>query len=52
MSLHPKVVPLLSCVMELLEAIYSAPTRKLVPFKPTESLNLSYYFPGFTTQYK
>ena len=52
MSLHPKVVPLLSWVMERLEALYSAPTRKLVPFKPTESLNFSYHFPGFTTQYK
>ena len=51
-SLHPKVFPLLSWVMERLEALYSAPSRKLVPFKPTESLNYSYYFPGFATQYK
>ncbi|KAI6655648.1 hypothetical protein LOD99_11377 [Oopsacas minuta] len=40
-SLHPKVFAVLSWVMKRLEALYSIPTRKLVLFKPTESLNYS-----------
>ena len=52
LALHPNVCSLLSWIMERLEILFATPTRKLIPFKPTDSLDFSYYFPAFETQYK
>ena len=52
MALHPNVCSLLTWVMERLEILFATPTRKLIPFKSTDSTDFSYFFPAFETQYK
>ena len=52
LSLNPTICSLLNWIMVKLEYLYSMPSRKILPFKSTDTDNFTYYFPAFKTKYK
>ena len=52
LSLNPTICSLLNWIMVKLEYLDSMPSRKILPFKSTDTDNFTYYFPAFKTKYK